>query len=165
EPRFSEPIRRPDRFFIYGASPGRLSYMGKDGAQAPKRHARGARKTSAQTNGATVGFESQLWAAADVLRGNLDPGEYKHIVLGLIFLKYVSDAFDARRAELQREAAEGADPEDPDEYRAEHVFWVPPEARWSQLRDAAKTPEIGQLVDEAMSAVERENPTLKGVLP
>ncbi len=125
---------------------------------------RRARRTSA-TNGATVGFESTLWAAADLLRGNLDPGEYKHVVLGLIFLKYISDAFEARRAELQREAAEGADPDDPDEYRAEHVFWVPPEARWTRLRDGAKTPEIGQLVDAAMDAVERENPSLKGVLP
>lgn len=116
-------------------------------------------------NGATVGFERQLWSAADLLRGNMDASEYKHVVLGLIFLKYISDAFDARHAELESERAAGADPEDPDEYRAEHVFWVPTDARWSRLRDAAKTPEIGQLIDAAMDAVERENPTLKGVLP
>lgn len=131
--------------------------------RGPQR--RGRTAAPRDGNGATVGFEPKLWAAADLLRGNLDPGEYKHVVLGLIFLKYISDSFDARRGELEHEAAAGADPDDPDEYRAEHVFWVPPEARWVRLRDAAKTPEIGQLIDEAMDAVERENPSLKGVLP
>jgi type I restriction enzyme M protein len=123
------------------------------------------RAAPAATNGATLGFETMLWAAADKLRGNMDAAEYKHVVLGLIFLKYISDAFEERHAKLLREVGEGADPEDPDEYRAEGVFWVPPEARWEKLQDAAKQPEIGKLVDDAMEAIERDNPTLKGVLP
>ena len=84
-------------------------------------------------NGANLGFEQTLWAAADKLRGHLDAAEYKHVVLGLIFLKYISDAFEARRQQLLAEVAHGADPEDPDEYRAENVFWVPTEARWEKL--------------------------------
>jgi len=83
-------------------------------------------------NGANLGFEATLWQAADKLRNNLDAAEYKHVVLGLIFLKYISDAFEERRQQVLAEVDEGADPEDPDEYRAEHVFWVPPEARWSK---------------------------------
>ncbi len=117
------------------------------------------------TNGATLGFEATLWAAADKLRGHMDAAEYKHVVLGLIFLKYVSDAFEARHAEISAEVAQGADPEHPDEYLAKGVFWVPAEARWSFLQDKAKQPEIGKLVDEAMDAVERENRSLAGVLP
>lgn len=116
-------------------------------------------------NGANLGFEATLWQAADKLRNNLDAAEYKHVVLGLIFLKYISDAFEERRQQLLAEVDEGADPEDPDEYRAEHVFWVPPEARWSQLQDSAKQPTIGKVVDEAMVAIERDNASLKGVLP
>jgi type I restriction enzyme M protein len=113
-----------------------------------------------------LNLEATLWAAADKMRGHMDAAEYKHVVLGLIFLKYISDAFEARRQELlELETSEGADPEDPDEYRAEHVFWVPPKARWEKLQAAAKQPEIGQLIDEAMEAIERENPSLKGVLP
>ena len=114
---------------------------------------------------ANLGFEAQLWAAANALRGSMDAAEYKHVVLGLIFLKYISDAFEAHRAKLEAERDQGADPEDPDEYRAENIFWVPPEARWSQLQNNARQPNIGQLVDDAMAAVERDNPSLKGVLP
>jgi type I restriction enzyme M protein len=116
-------------------------------------------------NGTPLGFESKLWAAADALRNNMDAAEYKHVVLGLIFLKYISDAFEAKRTELEAQKAEGADPEDPDEYRAASIFWVPKEARWSFLRDNAPQPTIGKIVDDAMSAIERDNPSLKGVLP
>jgi type I restriction enzyme M protein len=116
-------------------------------------------------NGTPLGFESKLWAAADALRNNMDAAEYKHVVLGLIFLKYISDAFEAKHAELEAQKAEGADPEDPDEYRAASIFWVPKEARWSFLRDNAPQPTIGKIVDDAMSAIERDNPSLKGVLP
>jgi type I restriction enzyme M protein len=111
------------------------------------------------------GLEAKLWAAADALRNNMDAAEYKHVVLGLIFLKYISDAFESKHAELAALSAEGADPEDPDEYRAENIFWVPKEARWSVLQDNAPQPAIGKFVDEAMSAIERDNPTLQGVLP
>jgi type I restriction enzyme M protein len=110
-----------------------------------------------------LGFEATLWATADKLRGNLDAAEYKHVVLGLIFLKYISDAFEEKHAELQKE--KGADPEDRDEYTAENIFWVPPEARWSYLQGRAKDPVIGKLLDSAMIAIERDNPSLKGVLP
>jgi type I restriction enzyme M protein len=120
--------------------------------------------TNRQTNGATIGFEKELWAAADTLRGSMDAAEYKHVVLGLIFLKYISDAFEEVHARLEAERAEGADPEDPDEYRALNVFWVPPEARWAQIQAQARQPSIGQVVDAAMSAIERDNPALKGVL-
>ena len=116
-------------------------------------------------NGAKLGFEQTLWAAADKLRGHLDAAEYKHVVLGLIFLKYISDAFEARRQQLLAEVAHGADPEDPDEYRAENVFWVPSEARWERLQANAKDPQIGSLLDKAMDAIEHENPSLRAVLP
>jgi type I restriction enzyme M protein len=123
----------------------------------------------AKTNNSTanLGFEAKLWRAADKLRNNMDAAEYKHVVLGLIFLKYISDAFEEMRAKLTAGAGEyaGADPEDADEYRAENVFWVPKEARWSQLQANAKQPTIGKLVDDAMVAIERDNPRLKGVLP
>ena len=115
--------------------------------------------------GANLGFEAKLWQAADALRNNMDAAEYKHVVLGLIFLKYISDAFEAKHAELEAERASGADPEDPDEYRAASIFWVPKEARWSVLKASAPQPTIGTLVDDAMAAIERDNPTLKGVLP
>jgi len=95
----------------------------------------------------------------------MDAAEYKHVLLGLIFLKYISDAFEAKHAELDAQRSEGADPEDPDEYRAENIFWVPPEARWSYLKGAAPQPTIGQIVDDAMAAIERDNPSLKSVLP
>ena len=113
----------------------------------------------------TVGIEAKLWAAADALRNNMDAAEYKHVVLGLIFLKYISDAFEAKHAELAAANAEGADPEDPDEYGAVNIFWVPPDARWAYLKSMAPQPTIGQLVDDAMAGIERDNPALKGVLP
>src|SRR5437660_9442967 len=116
-------------------------------------------------NGANLGFEAKLWAAADALRNNMDAAEYKHVVLGLIFLKYISDAFEAKHAELEVHKAQGADPEDPDEYRAASIFWVPKEARWQHLKASAPQPTIGTLVDDAMAAIERDNPSLKGVLP
>jgi len=123
-----------------------------------------ARTKKAATNGA-VDLRATLWAAADALRNNMDAAEYKHVVLGLIFLKYISDAFEAKRAELDAQRNEGADPEDPDEYRAVNIFWVPKEARWSLLKANAPQPTIGKTVDDAMAAIERDNPSLKGVLP
>ena len=117
------------------------------------------------THGATTGYETQLWQMADALRGSMDAAEYKHVVLGLLFLKYISDAFEEAHACLEGERAQGADPEDPDEYRAGNIFWVPPEARWTHLKAQAKQPTIGQLVDDAMTGIERDNPALKDVLP
>jgi len=112
-------------------------------------------------------LEKQLWRAADKLRKNIDAAEYKHVVLGLIFLRYISDAFEGLYNKLKLGKGEyaGADPEDRDEYRAENVFFVPLEARWSYLQSKAKQPEIGKFVDNAMDAIEKENPSLKGVLP
>src|SRR5512136_3082246 len=118
-----------------------------------------------ESSAAMIGFEDQLWRAADALRSNMDAAEYKHVVLGLIFLKYISDAFEEQHARLEAERTQGADPEDPDEYRAVNIFWVPKEARWSHLNANAKQPTIGQSVDDAMVAIERDNPSLKGVLP
>ena len=112
---------------------------------------------------ATTGHEAELWKMADALRGSMDAAEYKHIVLGLIFLKYVSDAFEEMHAKLTTD--EHADPEDVDYYRAENIFWVPSEARWGPLQARAKQPGIGRLVDDSMTAVERDNPSLKDVLP
>jgi type I restriction enzyme M protein len=112
-------------------------------------------------------LETQLWKAADKLRKNIDAAEYKHVVLGLIFLKYISDAFEEMFAKLSAGEGEyaGADPEDKDEYAAENVFFVPADARWSYLLAKAKLPEIGTYVDGAMDVIEKENPSLKGVLP
>jgi len=110
-------------------------------------------------------IETQLWKAADKLRKNIDAAEYKHVVLGLIFLRYITDAFEALHTQLVAEQAMGADPEDRDEYRAENVFFVPPTARWEFLQSRAKSPEIGKDVDAAMDAIERDNPSLRGVLP
>ena len=115
------------------------------------------------SNGANLGFEEKMWQAADKLRNNMDAAEYKHVVLGLIFLKYISDAFEEKHTELAED--EYSDPEDPDEYLAENIFWVPPEARWTYIEKNAKKPEIGKIVDDAMSAIEKDNQTLKGVLP
>ncbi|MEM4658539.1 MAG: type I restriction-modification system subunit M N-terminal domain-containing protein [Candidatus Methanosuratincola sp.] len=117
------------------------------------------------SKGANLGFEEKLWKAADKLRSNMDAAEYKHVVLGLIFLKYITDAFNDFHRKLQEQKSKGADPEDPNEYRAENVFWVPKEARWDFLQKNAKQPSIGKLIDEAMIAIERENPSLRGVLP
>ena len=121
--------------------------------------------SNAGGNGANVVYEAQLWQMADALRGSMDAAEYKHVALGLIFLKYISDAFEEQRAKLVAEAASGADPEDPDEYRAENIFWVPPEARWAHLKAQARQSTIGQLVDDAMEGIERDNRALKSVLP
>jgi type I restriction enzyme M protein len=110
-------------------------------------------------------LEQKLWATADKLRNNMDAAEYKHVVLGLIFLKYISDAFTQKYEQLKLEIKDGADPEDPDEYRGENIFWVPKEARWKYLQDNAKRPEIGNLIDNAMDAIERDNSHLKGILP
>src|SRR5881398_1820365 len=110
-------------------------------------------KSSAPTSQstATIGFEAKLWLAADKLRNNMDAAEYKHVVLGLIFLKYISDTFEEHHARLVKGEGEfqGANPEDKDEYLAANVFWVPKEARWSQLQSRAKLPTIGKDVDEA----------------
>jgi len=112
-------------------------------------------------------IEKQLWKAADKLRKNIDAAEYKHVVLGLVFLKYISDSFEELYEKLKAGEGEyaGADPEDRDEYKAENVFFVPPCARWSYLVSNAKLPNIGKIVDEAMDAIEKENGSLKGVLP
>ena len=148
-------------------------------------------KKSSKSNGTNVGFEAELFLAADKLRKNLEPSEYKHIVLGLIFLKYISDAFETHR-EVLRQTADAA-PEDPDEYLMENVFWIPKEARWktvyedipfddlgkrlaepvghsddslwNSLRDNARQPDIGKRIDEAMAVLEKHNESLKGVLP
>jgi len=158
----------------------------------PKKKAR-AKKQKADDPKGSLGFEAKLWEAADLLRSNMDPGEYKHVVLGLIFLKYISDAFDERQAELRRMVCEVVDSEyyqadaskrqgyldtvleDKDEYTGENVFWVPASARWSVLRDNAKKTQVrlpdgrvgtvGQLVDAAMDAIEEENPSLRHTLP
>ena len=110
-------------------------------------------------------YRATLWRMADALRGSMDAAEYKHVVLGLIFLKYISDAFEEAYATLEAERDQGADPEDPDEYRAQSIFWVPPEARWPKLQSQARQPTIGRAVDDAMIAVERDNPALRDVLP
>ena len=126
---------------------------------------RGSAYMAKQTNnnGANLGFEADLWATADKLRGNMEPSDYKHVALGLIFLKYISDAFEAKRAALLED--DRASAEDPDEYVAENVFWVPKEARWTHLRDRARQPSIGKDIDNAMLAIEARNASLKGVLP
>src|SRR5207253_1978472 len=129
----------------------------------PKNNDAGSTKR-ADGSGANLGFEAKLWAAADALRNNMDAAEYKHVVLGLIFLKYISDAFEAKHDELAAQKAQGADPEDPDEYRAVSIFWVPKAARWAHLKASAPQPTIGKLVDDAMAALERGNPPLKAVL-
>ena len=123
---------------------------------------RGRKAKSAAANTANLGFEAKLWLAADKLRSNMDAAEYKHVVLGLIFLKYISDTFEEHRAKLMAGEGDyaGANPEDQDEYRAENVFWVPQDARWSHLQDKAKQPSIGKTVDDAMVAIERDNPRL-----
>ena len=121
-----------------------------------------AKQDTARKNGGDLGFEAVLFKTADKLRGNMEPSDYKYVVLGLIFLKYISDAFEARHAELMLEGEEAA--EDRDEYLADNVFWVPPDARWSFLQKNSKSPEIGVLVDNAMRAIEKDNESLKGVL-
>jgi len=135
------------------------------------------------TTAANVGYEAQLWQMADALRGSMDAAEYKHVCLGLLFLKYISDAFEERHEYLKHAVDDPKDEyylppstrnridavarllEDPDEYRAQSIFWVPPEARWSHLKAQARQSTIGQLVDDAMTGIERDNPALKSVLP
>jgi len=114
----------------------------------------------------TAMFEKQLFKAADKLRKNIDAAEYKHIVLGLVFLKYISDSFEELYQKLKEGKGEfeGADPEDKDEYKGENVFWVPPVARWNYLHSRSKLPTIGKDIDDAMEAIEKENPSLKGIL-
>ena len=129
----------------------------KSGAAQP------AKSSKSNGNGANLGFEAQLFLAAAKLRKNLEPSDYKHVCLGLIFLKYISNAFEAKRAALLAEDRTAA--EDPDEYLAENVFWVPKQARWSHLQANAKQPTIGKLIDDAMAEIEKVNPSLKGVLP
>lgn len=139
-------------------------FRGTTQSSGSKRMAKKAKTGSKQA--ANLGFEAKLWLAADKLRNNMDAAEYKHVVLGLVFLKYISDAFEElHQALIAGEGQyEGADPEDADEYRAENVFWVPLEARWQTIQDNAKQPTIGKLVDDAMDAIERDNPKLKGML-
>ena len=133
-------------------------------ANRQMKRARASSKMITQSTGATTGYEAQLWRMADALRGSMDAAEYKHVVLGLIFLKYISDAFEERHETVLAEwGAEAA--EDRDEYTAENIFWVPQEARWPHLKAQARQPTIGQLVDGAMAGIERDNPALKDVLP
>jgi len=114
---------------------------------------------------ANLGFEKKLWAAADKMRGNMDPSEYKHIVLGLIFLKYISDSFEQRRQEiLKSKKSFKGEEEDKDAYLMKNVFWVPKKARWVYIQDNAKSSDIGKIIDEAMIEIEKDNPSLKGVL-
>lgn len=115
------------------------------------------------SNGANLGFEKQLWLAADKLRNNMDAAEYKHVVLGLIFIKYISDSFQFHYEKLSKDPE--SDPEDIDEYKQDNIFWVPQKARWEFIQNNAKTPEIGKIIDNAFEALEKENSSLKGVLP
>ena len=114
-------------------------------------------------NTADVGFEKELWDAACVIRGNMDASEYKNVILGLIFLKYLSDSFEKKHLALIEEG-EGFE-EDRDEYEADNIFYVPKGARWEEIAAAAHTPEIGTVIDNAMIAIEKENKSLKGILP
>jgi type I restriction enzyme M protein len=123
----------------------------------------GDAKPAGNGNGGNLGFEAELFKAADKLRGNMEPSDYKHVALGLIFLKHISDSFEAKHAVLTAEYPEDA--EDPDAYLAENIFWVPKDARWSNLQANAKQPSIGKMIDEAMIAIEKRNESLKGVLP
>jgi len=151
------------------------------GAGVPRQKPEGQKKPGRAKNAAAAAksLEQTLWEAADKMRGNLEAGEYKHVVLGLVFLKYVSDAFEARRSWLEAATADKTNKEyyvpnpagrasiveERSEYTSNNVFWVPAEARWAHLQDRAKQPEIGVLIDSAMDLIEKENPTLKGVLP
>src|SRR2546427_5442498 len=129
----------------------------------PRGRPKNADTPSKNGNGANLGFEAQMFLAADKLRKNLEPSDYKRVALGLIFLKHISNAFEAKQAALLAEDPAAA--EDQDEYLAENVFWVPKEARWSHLQANAKQTTIGKLIDDAMLAIEASNASLKGVLP
>ncbi|MFN3181063.1 MAG: type I restriction-modification system subunit M [Nannocystaceae bacterium] len=157
----------------------------KKPAPAKGKKKAGKKKAAEKERSGSLGFEDKLWASADLLRNNMDPAEYKHVVLGLLFLKYIADAFEERREELRASVDDPdsdnyMDPSEPeekradwleslledrDEYTAENVFWVPEEARWTHFQANAKQPTIGKILDDAMDAIEKENPTLKGVLP
>jgi len=130
---------------------------------SPEPGVKPSRPKKKKQNGDSLGFEANMFLAADKLRKNLEPSDYKHVCLGLIFLKHTSIAFEAKRAALLKEDPAAA--EDPDEYLAENVFWVPKVARWSHLQANAKQPNIGKLIDDAMAAIEKANDNLKGVLP
>jgi type I restriction enzyme M protein len=167
------PSAEPKRRDKGSGPPGTTPTRANDRA-APAPRPGTTRPSSRQNKGAEpLGFEGALWKAADKLRGSMDASEYKHVVLGLIFLKYVDDAFTERREELAAEleadgiTGDDAEPllESRDEYTAKGVFWVPPEARWDDLRSSARQPEIGKLLDGATDAIEVENPSLRGVLP
>lgn len=119
--------------------------------------------TTKQDNGTNLGFEQKLWLAADKLRSNMDAGVYKHVVLGLIFLKYISDSFEEKFQELTKD--KNSDPEERDEYVSANIFWVAKKARWSELQANAKQPTIGKIIDDAMIAIEKDNPSIKGILP
>ena len=167
------------------AQPASASSRKKTKATMAKKRKAGAKSTAKnatpEEKTGSLGFENQLWEAADLLRNNMDPAEYKHVVLGLLFLKYIEDAFEERREALRaavsdpdsdyyfkkdkREAELKVLLEYRDEYTAENVFWVPEPARWSHIQAQAKQPTIGKTIDDAMDAIERENPKLKGVLP
>ena len=144
---------------------GSVALAGTVKAASEKSTAAPTRAKTVRSNGGSgdLGIEAELFKTADKLRGNMEPSDYKHVALGLIFLKHISDSFEAKRAELLADYPDGA--EDRDEYAADNVFWVPPTARWSHLRANAKQPSIGKMIDEAMIAIEKENENLKGVLP
>ncbi|MCG3183270.1 MAG: hypothetical protein ICCCNLDF_01356 [Planctomycetes bacterium] len=157
KPKQSAKTRRPAGKRKADSAPKTKPAQGKTMAKQPDNQ-------QPECN-ANLGFERELWQAADALRNNMDAAEYKHVVLGLLFLKYISDAFEAKHAELEKEKTQGADPEDKDEYLADRIFWVPKEARWSALLEKAKDPGIGKHIDDAMLAIEKDNPILKSVLP
>ena len=123
------------------------------------------KKAATDANSAVVGYEAELWDMANLLRGSMDAAEYKHTVLGLIFLKYISDAFEEKRRDLETRISEGDDADDPDQYRMDNIFWVPPEARWQDIQAKARQPSIGRLIDKAMVGIESVNRVLKCVLP
>src|SRR5579859_3133135 len=147
------PFRKTESHFpLYLLEiPGHCSYK----CFSPLYMARKQANSPKVSNGATLGFEQKLWQAADKMRGHMDASEYKHVVLGLIFLKYISDAFEERHAALEKE--KGADPEDRDEYLAENIFWVPKQARWSFIQGKAKQTDIGKVIDNAMTEIEKTN--------
>jgi type I restriction enzyme M protein len=142
---------------------GSVSLTGTTAAPAAAPPSTRPARANGNGKGGDLGFEAELFKAADKLRGNMEPSDYKHVALGLIFLKHISDSFEAKRAALLADYPDGA--EDRDEYAAENIFWVPPTARWSHLQANAKQPSIGKLIDEAMIAIEKDNDNLKGVLP
>jgi len=144
---------------------GSVALAGTVKAASEKSTAAPTRAKTVRSNGGSgdLGIEAELFKTADKLRGNMEPSDYKHVALGLIFLKHISDSFEAKRAELLADYPDGA--EDRDEYAADNVFWVPPTARWSHLQANAKQPSIGKMIDEAMIAIEKDNENLKGVLP